>query len=173
MKKLIVVLLCLAVASPAFAMSLKYNISDGEIVSMGEMPDLSASAGERVVHVPFDIPKEHLSNFTFNGADLVRKSQTIIDKERARRRFSTTKAEKAFLDALGKFSSFDIRFELSVLIAYAEQKDFDGLKTHIEKLEAETVITEADVVLLNAIFAGQNISMNASEHGMGEGGGGL
>ena len=81
MKKLILIFLCLLIATPGYAKVLKYRVSDGEALAMGDFNDMEAPPGTRVVYVDFGIPDDPIQNYNFDGDKLVRKSQIEIDNK--------------------------------------------------------------------------------------------
>ena len=60
-------------------MKIKYRTSDGEIIAMGEMPNLQPGAGEAVVDFNGEIPDKLVHN-KFNGTSIEKKPQSEIDK---------------------------------------------------------------------------------------------
>jgi hypothetical protein len=70
------------VATPVYAANkIKYKTATGEIVCMGAMPGLTAGADETVRSTEAAIPN-NLSEYTFNGSELVKKTPEVIDAEK-------------------------------------------------------------------------------------------
>ena len=61
-------------------MKILYKTATGEIVSMGDLPTVTAGTGESVATLNGPIPSEPLNYYTFSGSSLVRKSQEDIDQ---------------------------------------------------------------------------------------------
>ena len=60
-------------------MKLKYKTATGEIECIAATKDDLSEQGYTVVNVDFAIPSEPLNYFTFNGTELVRKAESVID----------------------------------------------------------------------------------------------
>lgn len=159
MKKLIIIVLTFLITTPCFAMKLNYKIADGEVVSMGEMPDLTAGSGERVVVVDFPIPEEALSHFTFDGAELQRKSQPVIDKLEAEQNFDTVVMRKRLFEILGTLSNFNLRLEVGAMEAFGESRNYAGMKQYLDMLVSNGVATADDLTAIKAVIYEQNVDL--------------
>lgn len=165
MKKLYAVLfVALALyTSPAFAEKqyIKYAISGGEIKAMGSMPDMDAEAGEEISVIEADIPKEELSNFTFNRSELklVRKDQAVIDKAKAERDFSVVKLTTRLGEAFVGESAIDLAPYLGALQSYAEARNFKGIYAFGLGLVAKQKATQEQVTKIFGLFLEQGINL--------------
>lgn len=161
MKKTICFIVALLLTFPCFAANrLKYTIADGEVLCMGAMPDLQAGAGERVVQVDFEIPEEPLTYFTFDGAELVRKDQTVIDKAEAERQFSTVVMRKRLFEILPTLSSISLRLEVGAMEAFGESRNFSGMKQYLEMIVSAGVATADDYSKIKAVIFEQNVDLD-------------
>jgi hypothetical protein len=121
-------------------MRLKYDTVTGEVLAMGEMPNLEGG-----VDVDFPIPSEPLNYFTFNGTELVRKEQSVIDGIKARINFNLVMFQGDLANALPSLSSPNLRWEFAALNTYATNKDFEGLAGYLGQLVALGAATQDDI----------------------------
>jgi len=141
-------------------MKLKYDLNTGEVLCMGEMPELS---GDGVVDVSFGIPAEPLDYFTFNGTALVRKDQGVIDKMNAEQNFSVDNMLGAMGLAFTGADAVNLAPYLSAIQNYASApfRNFKGIKDFIAGLVLMGKATQDQADALTAIFAQQGIDLNA------------
>ena len=157
-KQLGIFILIILVAFPCFAANrLKYKIADGEVVAMGAMPDLTASAGERVVTVDFEIPKDSLSNFTFDGASLIKKPQPVIDAEEAVQNFKSYDLMGCLVVTLKPESMLKLAPYGFALQSFADHKNWEGIKLFISALLGAGLATEEEAKQVSECFAEQNV----------------
>ena len=160
LKSLAVFFLVLTLAFPCFAANrLKYKIADGEVMTMGSMPELSSGAGERVVSVDFEIPKQPLSHFTFDGEKLVKKAQPIIDKEEALQNFKTYDLMGCLVVTLKPESLLKLAPYGFALQSFADHKNWEGTKLFIEALLKAGIATQEEADQVNACFEAQNVKI--------------
>lgn len=161
LKHLVVFFLIIFSAFPAYAANqLKYTTADGEIVAMGSMPEMAAGHGEAVVTVTDEIPS-NIAHYTFNGTELVKKDQSVIDQLTAEANFNT----KIFFGRLIQefsaerwyaLSKLGVGWTMDQLISYP---NWAGLKAYAGALIADGTITEADALIINATLLEQGINL--------------
>lgn len=139
------------------ANKLKYKIADGDVVCIGSMKTLEASAGERVVSVDFGIPSEPVTHYTFDGEKLVRKPQPVIDKMEAENDFSFTKLMGELNNTMEIVSIVKLGMYSGVLQSMCEWKNWDGINGFLEVLVSQNIATEEEAAAIKAGFAKQNI----------------
>ncbi len=142
-------------------MKIKYKTQTGEIICMGDMPLLQAGNNEVVADVSFDIPSEPLNYFTFDGFNLIRKDQSVIDAMNAVNNFDVN----LMLGAMGlTFTGADsvlLAPYLSAIQNYASApfRNFKGIKDFIAGLVLMGKATQGQADSLKAIFAQQGIDL--------------
>lgn len=135
-------------------MKLKYIEETGELVCMGEFKDL-----EGAVEVSFPIPAEPLNHYTFNGTDLVRKEQSVIDTIEARLHFDLIEFQGDLEVAVvsGSFSNPALRSEFGALNTYAANDDFEGMISYMNWLVSIGAAIENDVTTVKTILSEQGV----------------
>ena len=162
MKKLFAIFLVLTLAFPCYAANrLKYKIADGEVVTMGAMPQLEAGAGERVVSVDFEIPKNPLFWFTFDGEKLVKKAQPVIDKMEAEQNFSFHNLTGTLNDTMDAGSVVKLSPYVGALRSFVEWKSWSGVKGFLGALEVNGIATAEEVKLIKEGFKAQNLDIDS------------
>ncbi len=149
-------------------MKLKYDVATEEIICMGEMPNLEAGEGEAVVDVDFKIPSEPLNYFTFNGAELVRKNQGVIDYISAKERFSYYIFSGMLNNALSFASIAKLGNHMRTLEGYCQWKNFiesdlgnsKNAKSFVDYLEGEGIATEEEAGAIRTAFLAQGINIS-------------
>lgn len=143
-------------------MKILYETSTGEVLSMGETPNLQPDPGQSIADVSFGFPSEPLNHFTFNGTALVRKDQSVIDKEDAIKNFNS----KTFFGRLIQVFDASRWFGLSKLgVGWTMQQlvdypNFSGLKAYATGLLMDQTITQDDADKINACLLEQGIDLN-------------
>ena len=159
-KHLAIFFLIISFSTPCFAANrLKYKIADGEVLTMGAMPDLKAGAGERVVTVDFDIPKNSLSHYTFDGEKLVKKPQTSIDKEEAVQKFKTYDLMGCLASKIEPESLFNLAPYAFPLQSFVEHKNWLGVKALVDYLLKKNLANEKDSKAVFDCFSAQNVTI--------------
>lgn len=138
-------------------MKIQYNLNDGEVIQMGDLPELS---GDGVVDVSFAIPSEPLTYFTFDGTGLVRKSQQVIDKLESEASFNVVTMRKRLFEILSTLSNFALRLEIGAYEAFAESKNFVGMKQYTGMLVTAGIATTGDKDKIYAVMAEQGINLD-------------
>lgn len=138
-------------------MKLKYNTQNGEIICMGEMPNLS---GDGVVDVSLYIPSEPINYFTFNGTELVRKSQQDIDKIMAEASFNIDLMTSGFGEAFTGIDAINLSPYLEAFRSYGRAKNFAGMKSFRDGLVAAGKASPANAVTITDVVAEQGINLN-------------
>ena len=157
-KQLGIFILIILVAFPCFAANrLKYKIADGELVSMGAMPDLQAGAGDRVVSVDFEIPSTPLNHFTFDGEKLIKKAQPVIDKEEALQNFKPYDLMGCLVVTIKPESLLKLAPYGYALQSFADHKNWDGIKEFIAALVGSGIADESEAKQVSECFAEQNV----------------
>lgn len=152
-------------------MKLKYNTQTGEVLCMGEMPDLQAGNNESVVDVAFAIPSEPLNYFTFNGTALVRKDQGVIDAMNVYANFNPELAiarEAQVFDVSALARLMPVSYTINELIRFKNfwggvinGSPYAGLKQIGQGLVVAGTITQDDYDKLNGILQEQGIDLDA------------
>lgn len=150
-------------------MKLKYNTQNFEIICMGSLPGL---IGDDVADVSFDIPSEPLNYFTFNGTDLVRKDQGIIDSMNALSNFNPELAiakESIVFSASDLIRLMPVSYTINELIRFknfwggvSNGAPYAGLKQLGQALVMGNAITQDDYDKLNDILKEQGIDLDAN-----------
>ena len=142
-------------------MKLKYTTADGEIICMGELPNMQAGTGETVAVVEFAVPSEPLNHFTFDGNALARKDPAVINKLDTQAKFGSAAFQGDLYDAFlaGAFSDPALRLEFGALNTFAQNHDFTGMTQYINILISEGVATQADFDAVNTVTKLQNVDL--------------
>ena len=159
-KYFIIGALVLTFAFPCFAANrLKYKIADGEVVTMGALPELEAGAGERVVSVDFEVPKLPLSYFTFDGEKLVKKSQPVIDAEEAKENVKARDLMGCLCKDMPPESLLKLAPYGYALQSFIDWKNWEGIKLFIGALEQSGIATADEAAIVTGCFAKQNVEI--------------
>lgn len=140
-------------------MKIKYETSTGEIACMLETKDDISEQGYSVSDVSFGIPSEPLDFFTFNGSELVRKSQQVIDQIVAIKNFSF----KTMWGTVWAVLSNSARVKLPPYKSTIEDLWFypnrSAIYPYIQALIEEGVGTQDDLSILVGAFQAQGIDI--------------
>lgn len=135
-------------------MKLKYDVVTGEVICMGEMPDLS---GDGVVDVSFGIPSEPLNHFTFNGSSLIRKEQSVIDAIEAERKFSFHLLMGDLNQSLEPQSILKLAPYKGALESFCDWKNWAGVRNFIDALVLSQIATISEANQIKSAFSDQGI----------------
>jgi hypothetical protein len=136
-------------------MKLKYVEATGEIICMGEMPDL-----EGAVEVSFPIPSEPLNYFTFNGTELVRKEQSVIDAMLAIQNFDFKKLwGVVWAGALSPVGLVELPPYQSAIEAMWNYPNRSAIYPYMQALVAAGKGNASDLQIIIDAFAAQNIDI--------------
>ena len=149
-------------------MKLKYETASGEIKCMAATNDDLSEQGYTVADVEFSIPSEPLNYFTFNGAELVRKNQGVIDYISAKERFSYDIFSGMLNNALSFASIAKLGNHMRTLEGYCQWKNFiqsdlgnaKNAKSFVDYLEGEGIATEEEAGAIRTAFLAQGINIS-------------
>ena len=144
-------------------MKLKYATVTGEIICIGNISNLTAGPGETVVDVSLEMPAEPLNYFTFNGEELVRKNQSVIDAMLAIQNFSFKLLwGEIWSDALGVISNTG-KVELPPYAKTIEDMwnypNRAGVYPYMQMLVAAGKGTSDDLAIIVSAFSQQGIDI--------------
>jgi hypothetical protein len=151
-------------ATDAFAEKqyIKYRLADKEILAMGAMPDMRAGAGEEVSVIDSKLPSEPISNFVFDTKkkELVRKSQSSIDKISAEQNFNVTKLTSRLSEVFTGGDAIDLAPYLRALERYTEVKKIKEIYQFGLGLVAKEKATQEQVEVIFGLYLEQGINLS-------------
>ena len=135
-------------------MKIKYDTQTGEIICMGDMPQLDGA-----VEVDFDIPSEPLNYFTFDGAKLVRKEQGEIDRIQNEANFSFHALMGRLNQTMAPMSIFKLAPYTGALQSFCDWKNWAGIGAFLNSLIDAEIATVEEISQVVDAFEEQGISL--------------